>query len=162
MCELFSGIVRTHCFPANGGTLLKHFICMKQFLFLIVSFFIFTQCASTQKTGNQGFLHCPQNNYSFGTLAFAAPAEHKFMCINTGTQALKIINIRTTCGCTIPQWDKNEIAPGDTTYVTIQYDSRRSGEFLKEIIVYPNTKQKELSLYVSGKVLANPNKFIID
>jgi len=122
----------------------------------------FTHCATIQKSGNEGFLHCPQTHFSFDTLAFAAPATHDFMCINTGAQPLKIINIRPTCNCTVPQWDKNAIAPGDTTYITVKYDSRRSGEFAKEIIVYPNTKQKEIPLIISGKVLANPNKFIME
>lgn len=133
---------------------------MKHFLIIPVCF-LFTQCASLQKSVNQGFLHCPQNNFSFDSLAFAAPATHQFMCINTGAQPLKIINVRATCGCTIPQWDKNEIAPGDTTYISIKYDSRRSGGFMKEIIVYPSTKQKQLSLFISGEVGTNPNKFIM-
>jgi hypothetical protein len=130
-------------------------------LLVIVFCFLFTHCASIQKSAKQGFLHCPQTHFSFDTLAFAAQATHQFMCINTGAQPLKIINIRTTCGCTVPQWDRNEIAPTDTTYISIQYDSRRSGGFMKEIIVYPSTQQKQLSLFISGEVSANPNKFIM-
>jgi len=135
---------------------------MKHFCIIIVGFLFFAHCATTQKSANHGFLYCPQTHFSFDTLEFAAPATHQFMCINTGTQPLKIINVRPTCGCTVPQWDRNAIAPGDTTYIAIKYDSHRSGGFAKEIIVYPNTKQKQLSLIISGVVRDNPRKFIME
>jgi len=134
---------------------------MKRFHIILICF-LFTQCAVAQKRGNEGFLYCPRTHFSFDTLEFAAPATHQFMCINTGAQPLKIINVRATCGCTVPQWDRNAIAPGDTTYIAVKYDSRRSGEFAKEIIVYPNTKQKQLSVIISGVVRNNPHKFIME
>ncbi len=134
---------------------------MKYFYIIIVNFFLFTHCATAQKRVSQGFLHCPQTHFSFDTLTFASPATHNFMCINTGAQALKIINIRSSCSCSVPQWKQKAIAPGDTTYISVKYDSRRSGEFAREIIVYPNTKQKELSLFISGIVRENPTKFIL-
>ena len=128
----------------------------------IVSFLLLTHCAIVQRQDNQGFLYCPQTHFSFDSLAVAAPATHQFMCINTGAQPLKIINVRTACGCTVPQWDKNAVAPGDTTYITVKYDTHRSGEFAKEITVYPNTKQKEIALIISGKVHSNARKFIFE
>jgi hypothetical protein len=109
-----------------------------------------------------GVLHCPNTHFSFDTLGFAAPVVHEFMCINTGAQPLKIVNIRPSCSCSVTQWDRQPIAPGDTTYIWVKYDSRRSGEFFKDITVYPNTKQKELQLSISGVVRDNLHKFIIE
>lgn len=43
--------------------------------------------------------------------------EVVFRIQNTGDKALAIHDIKTSCGCTVPRWDKQPIAPGKITEV---------------------------------------------
>ena len=35
-----------------------------------------------------------------------------------------IINVITQCGCTVPQYNKDIIAPGDSDYIKVRYDRK--------------------------------------
>lgn len=58
---------------------------------------------------------------------------------NSGDTTLKISEIKTTCGCTAAEPEKNELAPGEATQVNITFDSKRfEGELTKFIKVFSN------------------------
>jgi len=53
-------------------------------------------------------------SYDFGTVKEGAEVKHTFVFENTGKAPLLISDARSTCGCTVPQWPKNPIPPGET------------------------------------------------
>ncbi len=70
---------------------------------------------------------------------------------NTGTEPLIIKNARGSCGCTVPNWPKEPILPGETGQIEIRYATNRPGAIDKRVTVTTN-EEKEHIIKVIGKV----------
>ena len=46
-----------------------------------------------------------------------------FKVVNTGDEPLMILAARATCGCTVPAYTRDPIAPGDTATITVDRKS---------------------------------------
>ncbi|MDR2495633.1 MAG: DUF1573 domain-containing protein [Tannerellaceae bacterium] len=92
--------------------------------------------------------------YDFGIIPETDEgAAHTFRITNTGTAALVVGNVSASCGCTLPEWTKAPIEPGDTGEVRVSYLSKgRPGPFYKSVIVHSNAARGRLTLYIKGTV----------
>lgn len=73
-----------------------------------------------------------------------------FKVVNTGDEPLMILAARATCGCTVPAYTRDPIAPGDTATITVTYDpAGRPGKFTKKIHVDTNTEPSRMTLALS-------------
>ncbi len=73
--------------------------------------------------------------------------------VNVGRIPAAIVNVRATCGCTMPYYSKEPIAPGDTGVVQIKYNpAARPGRFEKKVFVDLNTMPERQALAISGVV----------
>jgi hypothetical protein len=80
-------------------------------------------------------------------------ASYDFTFKNTGTAPLLIQDVRTTCGCTTPEWTKQPIRPGATGFIKVSYDVKgRPGAIDKTITVYSNAGSKPTVLRIIGEV----------
>ncbi len=92
---------------------------------------------SAQESGSR--ISLPDSIFDFGFFATDATVHHTFPIINTGDATLDIIKVKPTCGCTTAPLESNKIAPGDTTYVDLYYDSiRRAGLNKKRVSILSN------------------------
>ena len=90
--------------------------------------------------------------FDFGTVAHGKSVVKVFQFANTGTDSLRISEVRVTCGCTIPVYPKEPIAPGATGAVQITFNtSGKSGRQLKVIRVVSNTIPGESILQIAGE-----------
>ena len=78
----------------------------------------------------------------------------EFKFTNTGKEPLIIEKAKGSCGCTVPEWPKEPIAPGETAVMKINYDEKRVGSFNKSITITSNAKNSTTILKVKGKVIA--------
>jgi hypothetical protein len=76
--------------------------------------------------------------HDYGNIAFAANGECDFVITNNGTEPLIINDARPSCGCNVPQYTKEPIAPGASTTIKVAYDTKRSGSFSKTITFMTN------------------------
>lgn len=78
-----------------------------------------------------------------------------FEMVNTSGAPVRIIDARATCGCTVPEYPREEIAPGDTVRVRATYlASGRPGKFSKNIYVRTSAEpSKQQTLTVCGTVI---------
>src|SRR4051794_12712200 len=60
-----------------------------------------------------------ETEYDFGKIPQGKPVTHVFAFTNTGTTPLKLDNVQASCGCTTPEWSKDEVAPGATSKITV-------------------------------------------
>ncbi len=82
------------------------------------------------------------------------PQTAKFEFVNTGSEALYIISVRASCGCTTPEWSKYPIKPGEKGYVEAVFDPKnRPGKFNKSIIVTTNEFNPTSVLRIIGDVI---------
>lgn len=72
---------------------------------------------------------------------------------NTGNQPLVINNARGSCGCTVPNWPKEPIMPGQSSQIEIRYDTKRVGPINKTVKIKTNEGDDvQHILYVKGKI----------
>lgn len=77
-----------------------------------------------------------------------------FAFTNTGDEPLIINKVRTSCGCTVPEYTKEAIAPGDSGTVKIIFSPEgRPGNFSKSIYVIANTTPDRTILRIIGNVV---------
>lgn len=72
---------------------------------------------------------------------------------NTGDEPLIITNARGSCGCTVPQWPKQPIMPGETSQIEIRYDTKRVGPFNKTVRITTNENNDGHTITVKGKIV---------
>lgn len=82
------------------------------------------------------------DSYDFGDLPSGAKVDHYVRFTNTGKGPLIISKAVGSCGCTVPEWPKDPIAPGQTDSLKISYDAgQRSGKQSNTVTLTTNTVQ---------------------
>lgn len=98
-------------------------------------------------------------SHDFGTINEEnGPAEFDFVFKNTGTEPLRILNVKASCGCTTPAWTREEVAPGQNGFITASYNPvNRPGPFHKTLTVTTSAAQNNtIILRISGQVEPKP------
>jgi hypothetical protein len=75
-----------------------------------------------------------------------------FKLKNTGNVPLLIARVDTSCGCTVPSWEKKPVKPGEETEITLEIQPEETGFFHKTIQVYCNVENEVVSLSIKGMV----------
>ncbi|ANI88817.1 hypothetical protein A9P82_05645 [Arachidicoccus ginsenosidimutans] len=92
---------------------------------------------------------------NFGTAKFGDKVNVEYAFKNVGSKPLYITEVRPTCGCTVADYTKSAVMPGDKGFVKAQYDSHHgtTGSVHKSIIVSSNTvNDKHFVLSFTGMV----------
>ena len=96
-----------------------------------------------------------ETEYDFGKIPQGKPVTHVFTFTNTGSTPLKLDNVQASCGCTTPEWSKDEIAPGASSKINVGYNAATDGPFTKYITVtYNGTQTKQI--IIKGEVWKTP------
>lgn len=89
----------------------------------------------------------------FGKIKEGDVVEHKFKFINVGNTPLTITNVQAQCGCTIPIWPKQPIAPGKEDIILVKFDSKgKSGAQQKQITIMSNSNNGQDYLSFKAEV----------
>lgn len=118
---------------------------MAVLLFACVSF------ASAQD--NQAQIKFDKVSHDFGTFSESNPVQEcVFTFTNVGQAPLVINQAVASCGCTVPSYTKEPIAPGKTGAIKVTYNGKGKfpGHFKKSITVRTNGKPEMSRLYVEG------------
>ena len=94
------------------------------------------------------------DTWDFGTIRETdGRVSHTFTGENRGDKPVVILDVVTTCGCTVPEFTKRPIRPGEKTSVKVTFDpTNRPGTFTKELGVYSTERRKIATLTVRGSV----------
>ena len=90
--------------------------------------------------------------YDFGELETNGDGDCTFLFNNTGETPLIINDVKTSCGCTVPEWTKKPVKPGKTGEIRIVYDTSHPGAFNKTITVFYNGDKSPQKLTIKGSV----------
>lgn len=96
-----------------------------------------------------------KTEHGFGLINKNDPAQHEFVFKNVSDAPVKLASVKASCGCTTPNWTREEIAPGKTGSISVAYNSALVGTFYKSITVMVEGEQTPIMLYIKGEV-ANP------
>jgi hypothetical protein len=131
---------------------------------LIVAFSLIISFVSAYPQKNTGQkkpdIFFTEMTFDFGQISNSSVIKHDYVFYNSGTAPLLIKNVKASCGCTVPQWTRQPIKPGDSGKISISFDPKGdAGKVVnKTITVTTNIADKEqdktVTLFIKGKVLA--------
>jgi hypothetical protein len=104
-----------------------------------------------RKKGQEIFFQETVHNY--GDIAEDSDGTWSFRFMNLGKEAIVINRVRSTCGCTIPDWPREPIEPGSEGSITVKYNTAQTGSFTKSVFVYSTAVNSPVKLQIRGKVI---------
>jgi len=97
--------------------------------------------------------------HDYGTIKQGANGTCEFNITNTGSEPLIISRAKGSCGCTVPDWPKEPILPGESAVMSVRYDTKRVGPINKSVTITSNAANAKTKVVrIKGKVLASENK----
>lgn len=93
--------------------------------------------------------------YDFGKIKEGDKVTYDFKFKNAGTDPLIITNASTSCGCTVPDWPHEPIAPGASAIIKVVFDSAgKTGMQNKQVLITSNSTIPTTELFLKGEVLS--------
>ena len=125
---------------------MKKFVLSSAFL---LGAFIFSNAQEIKITNYEN------NTVDYGNVNKGSNGKRIIKIQNVGDKPLIISNIKTSCGCTVPQWTTEPIAPGKKGEITVTYNTSNVGRFSRTITISSNDEKKpNLPVRIEGVVLA--------
>lgn len=91
--------------------------------------------------------------HNFGKFSESSPVVTcTFTFTNTGDKPLVINQAVASCGCTVPEYTKDPIQPGQKGTIKVTYNGtgKFPGHFKKSITIRTNGKVEMTRLYIEG------------
>ncbi|MCH5229185.1 MAG: DUF1573 domain-containing protein [Muribaculaceae bacterium] len=104
---------------------------------------------------SQGKIKFSETVHDFGNIREdGGPVTYEFTFTNEGKQPLTITSARAECGCTRPEYPREEIAPGESGVIKVTYNPLgRPGGFTKVVTVRCSGNPGKVSLKIRGTVI---------
>jgi hypothetical protein len=93
-----------------------------------------------------------QTEIELKDLHIGKTSEAVFTLKNTGTQPLIIQTVNASCGCSVPEWEKQPVAAGKSTEIKVKITLEKGEYFNKTVTVHCNTEEGQILLKVKGMV----------
>ncbi|HLS11157.1 MAG TPA: DUF1573 domain-containing protein [Flavobacteriaceae bacterium] len=97
-----------------------------------------------------------EEQFDFGEIVQGTHVEHVFSFTNTGDAPLVITNARSSCGCTVPEYPREPVAPGESGELLVKFDGSGRGTVNKNITLTTNTEKGMERLRIRATV--NPKQ----
>lgn len=96
--------------------------------------------------------------WNYGNIKNASTGYRYFKFTNTGSGPLVISAAKGSCGCTVPSYPKEPIMPGESEFIKVKYDTKRTGAFTKYVTLTTNSQDNTTTrLKIMGTVDAPAN-----
>jgi hypothetical protein len=126
---------------------------MKKFLSTVALTLVATMAfAQLEKNTNSPKIEFETDVVDYGTIDQNANGEREFKFTNNGKEPLIITNCKGSCGCTVPSWPREPIAPGESGVIKVKYATNRVGPINKSITVNSNAATPVKVLRIIGTV----------
>lgn len=125
---------------------------MKKYLLITLMLVCAFTYANAQKQADIKF---DKTTMDLGKFPESNPVQKcTFKFTNTGNAPLIINQAIASCGCTVPEYTKEPVAPGKTGTINVTYNGKGKfpGFFKKTITIRTNGKTEMTRLYISGEM----------
>ncbi len=145
------------------------------FLVMIIAAVAFTGCknnskkvdarvvhnpeSATQKTAEQSKKDLPvmtfeETVHDFGRMIQGEKGHYSFKFKNTGTADLLITRVTTSCGCTVGEYPREPVKPGEEGIIKVTFDSTHKRGFQnKSVTILANTQPNRTILRIKANVV---------
>jgi len=134
-------------------------------LLYISVYFLFFSCSNSEKKipthlidNGAEITIVGDESINFGEITQGEKIDVEFRIKNTGTGDLLIDKAKASCGCTVPEWPKKLLVPGEEGEIKVTFNSEhRIGEQKKNITLTTNATPSIKILTIEGMVLPSEN-----
>jgi hypothetical protein len=98
--------------------------------------------------------------HDFGKVMQGDKTEYEFVFKNTGKVPLIISDVKSSCGCTVPEWPRNPIMPGGSATIKVKYNSNIIGAINKQVTIISNASNSPTVLRIAGSVEKMPGEIL--
>ena len=104
-----------------------------------------------------------EETHDFGRITQGEKVTYAFKFKNTGGANLIIASANGSCGCTIPDYPKKPILPGEEAVVNVVFSSEgKSGMVEKSVTLVTNCEPSTRIIYIKANIIvptsANPSE----
>ncbi|MCX8471538.1 MAG: DUF1573 domain-containing protein [Chitinophagaceae bacterium] len=101
------------------------------------------------------YLKLSKTTHDFGKLPQGPTASTEFTVKNISNDVITIENVQPSCGCTVPDWTRNPIKPGENGTIKAVYNTQgRPGNFNKTLTI--KTSRGTKPVFITGEVEQAP------
>ncbi|MCT1531455.1 DUF1573 domain-containing protein [Sphingobacterium daejeonense] len=93
-----------------------------------------------------------KETHDFGKIALNKPVSHEYKFSNSGDEPIIISDVQPTCGCSVAEFTKTPVKPGEAGTIKVTFNAAAKGPFTKSFIVKSNTKTPVKTLTIKGIV----------
>lgn len=91
--------------------------------------------------------------HDFGTINAGDKVTYNFKFKNTGQSDLLIANAVGSCGCTVPEYPKTPVKPGESGEMKVSFNSAgKSGNQQKTVTITANTQAGRETLTIKANI----------
>ena len=99
-----------------------------------------------------------KNLHDFGEIQNGTAVETVFSYTNSGRSPLVVTDIKSTCGCTVPQgWSKEPLMPGESSQFSVKFNGKGANKVSKTITLTTNTEKGREQVRITAFVKPDPN-----
>ena len=99
-----------------------------------------------------------KTSHDFGEIENGTAVETVFSYTNSGRSPLVVTNIKSSCGCTVPQgWSKEPLMPGESSQFTVKFNGKGANKVSKTITLTTNTEKGREQVRISAFIKPDPN-----
>ena len=132
---------------------------MKYFAF-ISALFLLVACAEEEKevttdiVENLTEIKFENELYDFGEITQGEKVKFTYKFTNVGESDLVISSAKGSCGCTVPDWPRKPIAPGESAEIRVVFSSEgKNGKQHKKVSVIANTQPSTTVVALTGNII---------
>ncbi len=97
-----------------------------------------------------------ETEFDFGTIDQGTNVEHVFKFTNTGEAPLVIVDAKSSCGCTVPEFTKEPVAPGAQGEMLVKFNGSGKNQVSKTVTITANTEKGKETIKI--KAFVNPKE----
>lgn len=103
-----------------------------------------------------------KTEHDFGTINEGAKVTYTFNFKNTGASDLIISNAVGSCGCTVPEYPKEPVKPGESGKLKVSFNSAgKSGNQHKNVTVSTNTQTGKEIINIKANITPKAGSGVI-
>ena len=95
--------------------------------------------------------------HDFGKMKEGEKREYDFAFTNTGKEDLVIEDCKGSCGCTVPEWPKEAIKPGQSASINVKFDSTKKEKDQEKSVTITANTEPEITTVIKIKAYVEPS-----
>ena len=95
--------------------------------------------------------------HDFGRMKEGEKREFDFEFTNTGKEDLIIEDCKGSCGCTVPEWPKDPIKPGQSAAINVKFDSTKKEKDQEKSVTITANTEPEITTVIKIKAYVEPS-----